>query len=124
MLCNSNYNNGIIMSLKDKIKSVQKEKYTEVKVPAWDCSIFLKKLSVKEMQKWLNFREAHKDNTDENSAMLLIYTCHDETQKPVWSEGDLQEVLELDFSEVNHLVDQCLKVNGLLEKSVEDAKKN
>lgn len=111
------------MSIKDQILATRAElKRETIPVPRWGCDVEVRELDAKTR---LYISRKAGDSPEKRVAMWFVYCVYDpKTGKPIFSEGDMDAVLELAHGPVNDVSDKVLAINGVTVEAGEQAEKN
>lgn len=116
------------MSIRDNILNAKVKKLHEVSItdPEWGVdTLYIKLMNGRERLAFQ--KEAQKMKGNDESLVIpfvLIHTVCDEEGKPIFSSDDSEAILNLNGTEVDKLFTASLKVNGLMDNSLEETKKN
>lgn len=116
------------MSIRENILNAKIKKLHEVSItdPEWGIDkLYIKLMNGRERLAFQKAAQAMKGN-DESQLIpfVLIHTVCDSDGTPIFSSDDSEAILNLNGSEVDKLLTTSLRVNGLMENSTEDTKKN
>lgn len=116
------------MNIREQILNAKVKKLHSVSItdPEWGVdTLYIKLMNGKER---LAFQKAAQNmkGTDESNIIpfVLIHTVCDADGNAIFQEQDSEAILSLTGTEVDKLFVASLKLNGLMENSVEEAKKN
>lgn len=116
------------MSIRDTILNAKSNKLTEVSIndSSWGVDkLFVKLMSGKERLQFQKLAQTMKGEDENKIVPFVIVQCVvDETGKSVFAADDYDSIMELNGMVIDSLFASALKVNGLMETSVDEAKKN
>lgn len=112
--------------LKNQIFKAQDVKLEAVEVPEWGVTLHVKTLSGAERAKLRSISDALSKSGRESEAdtHLLILSACDAQGNKVFNDNDFTALNEKNASVITRVAMAALKVNGLGEQAVEEAKKN
>lgn len=110
------------MNLKDQIARADDRKVTPVPVPEWDCTVYLRQLSVEER----NALVAQIDTAEAGrlTVYILLHALCDEAGNPVFGPDDYAILAGKNARVVDRLGKEASALNMMLASSLDDAKKD
>lgn len=100
----------------------------KVSVPELDGDghAYVRVLSGKELEESKALEREHKEQYPDMAAAaaLVVYGVCDDSGKRVFSDSDIEVVLDIEFPVLMRLAEEVLELNGLTESSQEDTAKN
>lgn len=94
----------------------------EHKIQSWDSTIFIRPLSVSELNEWKQRSDANPSAN--NNIWLLTKLLSDDQGNPLFSEADIEAIDKTDFNILAELLDAGLKHNKLGTIAHEEQKKS
>lgn len=120
------------LSIRDLVAEANDIEKRLEEVPEWGVTIELRAFSLDARSGFLDQMQlgTHDGEVEVKGAMkrmypaMLIAACHDpETGAPVFDEGDVPMLLSKNGKVVDRLGDVIMKMNGMIEGAIDDAKK-
>jgi hypothetical protein len=121
------------LSIRDLIAGANDIEVRQEEVPEWGVTLELRAFSLDARSGFIDAMGVGQHENDEQvkGAMkrmypaMLIAACHDpETGAPVFTEEDVPMLLGKNGKVVDRLGDVIMKMNGMTEDAVEEAKKD
>lgn len=114
------------MPLKDEILAADDLAIHKEHVPEWKLDVWIRIMGGKTRSRLVRrFTKARgQDQSDTLYAQLLVNTLCDKAGKRIFDESDIDELSEKSGVVLDRLFGLASDLNGLSEKSVEDAAKN
>jgi len=114
------------MSLRDKILNADDLTKEEMVIEAWDVTINVCSMTGKQRSKLL---QRAKDRGDEGledfySEILAMTVRDPKTNELIFSEKDYDALMGKNIKILEEIVNKSLELNGLGNKSIEEAEKN
>lgn len=112
-------------TLAQQIFAANDRRATTVEVPEWGVEIELRSLSVRERQALLDQARALDDDADAAPiyARAIIACAYDPaTGERVFTEGDMEALLDRSAAAVDRLAPAVMEVNGMTPEAVEAGK--
>ncbi len=118
------------MSIRDKIKQSQDQRGETMQIPEWDVTVEVRSMSARQRAQMQNYVGDDDQTAGERQEALwgfLLTSCvyDPETGDPVFSDGDMEWLLEdKSFAVIDRLTSKCLSVSAVGADAVDDAGKD
>lgn len=117
------------MGLRDDILSIDDLPTTEVEVPEWGLSLYVRAMNGSERDQYevslMDTKDLPlKEKLRDMRAKLVVLTTVDENGKRVFSDGDIVAVGAKSAKALNRLVDVSQKLNALTDNEVSEEVEN
>lgn len=107
---------------RDQILS-SKRPPTEVQVPEWGGSVYIKTMSAGHREQWESSFDSNLNNKAVRASILVLTLC-DENGVLLFSPDDVAKLNEQDGHIIDRLFQEATKHNRILKEASEEAKKN
>jgi len=94
---------------------------TEIEVPEWGGSLFVREMSVKERWDFQKKFAAETESDDRPELWLLINGTCDKDGKPIFADADREWLADKSGRVVESVALEVLKANGLADDTLEEA---
>lgn len=104
------------MTLKELIKAANDRPLTEVHVPEWDATVYLRALTARERDQIvaLATREEGKEGSDRLLSVTLVGRCMcDVDGRRVFEDADLAALADKSGAVVDRLFAKAMEINGI-----------
>ena len=116
------------MNIRESILNAKVKKLHEVSIndPSWGVdTLYIKLMNGRERLAFQKAAQQMKgDDESKIIPFVIIHTVCDADGNAVFSIDDAEAILNLNGKEIDKLFTASLKVNGLMDSSVDDSKKN
>ncbi|MBN9520840.1 hypothetical protein J0H58_20355 [bacterium] len=110
------------MSLRDLIERADDRKVAPVEVPEWNCTVYLRQLSVDERNTLIS--QLNEDNAGRFPVYVLLSCLCDERGNPVFTNKDYAVLAGKNARVVDRLGREASRLNYMTGDALDDAKKD
>jgi hypothetical protein len=107
---------------KESILAFNDVKIEKVFVPEWNFDVFVRSISAKQQDLWMD--EVRNKKAGNYQASFLVLCICDESGKLVFDRSDAEKLGEKSAAALNRLWSVASKINCLSEEDVKDLEKN
>lgn len=105
------------MDLREQILSKDDRPLSPVRVPEWDCTVYVRVLSAGERERWELESDRYRSSALVRAAMAVASAC-DETGRAIFTPADVVPLAEKSAPALCRIFDKAIEVNKVSPEDV------